>query len=923
MSSDEYIKQLLEHLIVAYKAEPSAPIQLPDDPMLHRGLLDATKRAINAALDHDDKAGADRYVDWARAVARQTGTPEHDAWANWCAGLRLLNYEIRPALKHFDIARRYYQSTSQGELEGRVLIGYAGLLSQVGRLDEAAQAIERALRLLADVPDYWDWPLVYLNQAWIQGRQGDYEAMLQSAREAERRAANLNQPLHQARALINQAIATLFLGEVSQATDALNAAQGVAGTNAELTARIALNRARICIYQGDLWAAIRLLDEAQSNFVRAGITLDEATVRIEQAGLYQRLNLRHEAYNAASNAAKAFDVTELPAESVEARLFAIKLLLELDRPTKAGEELAVSKTQLDGVSPTLQALINGYAAHPVLQSTKVQRQQAFGQAEAAMATLQRIGAIHEWIEVGLIAAELAALIKQPDSRDRFTALAQAAGSRNFPPLEVRAQVGLAGQLSSGAALQPLQRATQLVIREWQQLPSEELKASVLTGSNEVMVQLIEAQLSARQPLEATQTLLLAKGGIWADLAMPAPSAKPDLAMIQLKTERSYWQDQRREALDPSDVKLCDEKIDGAEQALVERARRLARQRTALPLPEFAMVQASLPDKSVLVEFLVGRKDVHACVMAPNSPPRWVRLGRRDKLEQALKRTTLSIATGQFVGRNCPSAHLQAVEQELHALHQLLFEPFEHDLSSAEALIVVPDQFLYTVPWAALRGRRGYLGQAFLLLQIPSAVVCALPSPEIAWSNPLALAYPGFATSPQLLHVEAEVQQIQRAVVDTHPIYAASSSDLTWERPPRFLHFATHGKLNAMSPMLSYLEMADGPLWLADALQLSLTGTQFVTLSACETGSTPDRGGAVLALSGAFLCAGAACTLASLWRVDDEATQALMIALYQGVGKDLVLPEALRQAQQQLVQDGYTHPYYWAAFQSLQRLIVAG
>jgi CHAT domain-containing protein len=56
-------------------------------------------------------------------------------------------------------------------------------------------------------------------------------------------------------------------------------------------------------------------------------------------------------------------------------------------------------------------------------------------------------------------------------------------------------------------------------------------------------------------------------------------------------------------------------------------------------------------------------------------------------------------------------------------------------------------------------------------------------------------------------------------------------------------------------------------------------------------------------------------VASLWRVDDEATGILMKAFYsnllQGIGK----AEALARAQREMREsyEAYRHPYLWAAF----------
>jgi len=91
----------------------------------------------------------------------------------------------------------------------------------------------------------------------------------------------------------------------------------------------------------------------------------------------------------------------------------------------------------------------------------------------------------------------------------------------------------------------------------------------------------------------------------------------------------------------------------------------------------------------------------------------------------------------------------------------------------------------------------------------------------------------------------------------------------------------------------------------------------VTLSACETGlGKVANGDDVIGLTRGFLYAGARSIVASLWEVDDAATEHLMVSFYrnlEGHGKR----EALRLAQLETRQR-YPDPRYWAAFQVVGR-----
>jgi CHAT domain-containing protein len=82
------------------------------------------------------------------------------------------------------------------------------------------------------------------------------------------------------------------------------------------------------------------------------------------------------------------------------------------------------------------------------------------------------------------------------------------------------------------------------------------------------------------------------------------------------------------------------------------------------------------------------------------------------------------------------------------------------------------------------------------------------------------------------------------------------------------------------------------------LGLRLEGLELAVLSACETGLGEEGGGeGVYGLQRAFHIAGCKDVVASLWKVDDSATQAMMALFYRNLWeKKLDAAEALRQAQ---------------------------
>jgi CHAT domain-containing protein len=112
---------------------------------------------------------------------------------------------------------------------------------------------------------------------------------------------------------------------------------------------------------------------------------------------------------------------------------------------------------------------------------------------------------------------------------------------------------------------------------------------------------------------------------------------------------------------------------------------------------------------------------------------------------------------------------------------------------------------------------------------------------------------------------------------------------------------------------------DGILTGLEVAELDLTDVKLVVLSACQTGlGEPAGSEGVLSLQRAFQIAGARCTIATLWQVNDEATQELMVKFYVNLWeKKMTKLEALRQAQLTMLTQarakGWASPYYWAPF----------
>lgn len=156
---------------------------------------------------------------------------------------------------------------------------------------------------------------------------------------------------------------------------------------------------------------------------------------------------------------------------------------------------------------------------------------------------------------------------------------------------------------------------------------------------------------------------------------------------------------------------------------------------------------------------------------------------------------------------------------------------------------------------------------------------------------------------------------------------ASTENLKTYSNASILHLATHGFFNAgddQHPMQAMLNsgialsgandnLEEGLLTAYEASNYDLDDTRLVVLSACETGlGSYHVGEGVYGLQYAMQIAGAENLIMSLWKVDDQATQKLMVYFYSAFIESNDIRSAFKMAQEQL-RELYPQPYYWGAF----------
>lgn len=320
----------------------------------------------------------------------------------------------------------------------------------------------------------------------------------------------------------------------------------------------------------------------------------------------------------------------------------------------------------------------------------------------------------------------------------------------------------------------------------------------------------------------------------------------------------------------------------------------------------------LDDRTTLLEYFVTEKRIILWIVNENG---------MQTLELPMGRTALSRAVTDL--RSAIASH-EPIEQVKHlasALHDTLILPAKPYLRG-DRLTFVPHGVLHYLPWGVLSDPDGkWLSETYSFATLPSASVLKYLGQKgrATGTQVIAIGNPDLGEALELRYAEREV----RAVGATYPGALIFVRDAATEQRAKalapeaaILHLAVHGKLDQGDPLSSALLLLpgggeDGLLEVREVLGLSLRA-KLVVLSACETAlGGLSRGDELVGLQRAFLYAGTATVVTTLWAVDDRASYVLMGEFYPRL-EAIGASGSLRAAQRAVMQE-LPHPFYWGAF----------
>jgi len=259
------------------------------------------------------------------------------------------------------------------------------------------------------------------------------------------------------------------------------------------------------------------------------------------------------------------------------------------------------------------------------------------------------------------------------------------------------------------------------------------------------------------------------------------------------------------------------------------------------------------------------------------------------------------------------------------LYQALILPIQSYLTpDIKTLIFVPDGILRLIPFAAIFNdkEQEYLCQRHAIVILPALTLS--PTHKSIQMNRvllggLSLKKNGYSELPDVTTELQSIHQIMGGdILKDKQFTVEHIKESLQNKQYDILHFCTHGTFSN-HPESIQLNTYTSPLFLNDLkrvmgiYQYRKQPIELLTLSACNTARGDER--AALGLGGFAVKTGVKSAIASLWKVNDNATSEFMISFYQLLkNSNESKSQCFRKAQLKMITNTkFSHPSYWAPF----------
>lgn len=809
-----------------------------------RNAQSIAKRALGvAAMQLRDLDEAVAQLRGSVAIARRAGATQLAGEARMSlASALVLHGSAGLAFRQIGTALRELQ----GPAAARARVQQAAILQELGRIDEALEALRPALPVLR--------------------RAGDAQ--------------------WEARALNNRSLLHLERREFAAAeADLLNAIELCTRHDLDLLRAYAeQNLGCLRASRGEVSAALASFDRAEEHYRR--LDMEVGSLLVDRARLLLSVRLVGEARATAEAAVRAY-ARQKRINVPEAQLLLSTVAL-VEGDLVAAEEAAEQAAR--EFHRTERRELLSLARHARFQ-VRIMRDPGSVTPNQARRLADEL-ALAGWPVPALEARVMAGTLALHRGRraEARTELARAGRARSAGPAETRARAWLAEALlrradgSRYGALRAVAAGLRVLEEQQATLGATELRAH-MSAHRAALV-----RLGIRTALEGGSARDIYRWaergrGVAAVLRPVRPPSDPALAglltdlratMAEIETGGPAAALVHRQVAVEREIRDHSRKLDGGGAG----PHRLGP-------PPIGELVAQL-DGATLIEYVELDDELYAVTIA-RGQTRLHRLGTLDKVLSGLRHLPFALhrlASDATTAASAAAAHT-VLTRTAETFDRVLLAP----LRLAESpLVVAPSEHLRSLPWSILPS---CVGRPITV--VPSArlwleacrPVGGLPGPVVVVAGPglpgarreAELVAGRYAHPVRLLGNDASAARVAAAMAGA-----------------RLVHVAAHGHLRSDNPLFSSLRLADGPFTVYD-LELLGRSPRHVVLAACNAGQgQPVAGAEVLGLASALLGQGTPTLVAPVIPVPDGETAALMDAYHAGLAGGRPPAEALADAQ---------------------------
>ncbi len=865
----------------------------------------------------------------------------------------LAQYE--EAIATYDEARSICLAQDNPVEAARPQMAKVTALAHLGRFKEALGNAQEARRIFETYGETTAAAVLDYQAGITTYKLGDYakaSALFDRARRIFEQANEVN-PTHLIYVELNRSVVLRNLDRFTEAEAAAIDARHMAdqqGMNI-VAARADQSLAITYYFLGRYNEALRLFDQARQVFASSGLRREVIVVNLFATNCHLALNRYAEALNLAQEAEVDLAQLAMHYEVAWAAYNCAQAHMGLGQVEAAADALA--RARLGFAQIENQTWVATVDVQWAILNLKI------GTFETVLANAQRASRVFneeglavEGAQVDMVAAEaLVALQRDDEAQSLCLNALRVADGYDVPWLanQARHLLGHLAEIAGNwkAALEYYEACASGVERLRSQV-AVELRAGFLADKGEIYEDIVSLGLSQGEVARAFDYTERAKSRALVELLahnldirikVRSESDQDLVAHLERLRQECQWYYNRlnpfgeREGAESGPIQAEQDRL---REQLHRRERQLADMLVQLQVRnaeytqdvdlwqvQIESPQPYLDSDTLLVEYFIARDEVLAFSVTRDEMHVHRRLATLSQLSRLLSLLHLNLhrLSPALLARGDPLdlewVNLQGL---LGRLYTTLVLPLSDRLAPFKRLIVVPHGPLHYLPFHALHDGRGYFVERCELSYLPNSSLLRIQRDlDANGHNALSALVVGCSLDGALPHTLSEAQQV------TKRLHGVSLLEREATRPnleaqagtARIIHLATHGEFRPDAPLFSTLYLSDGPLTATDVFNLKLNAS-LVTLSACQTGTSAIGGGdELVGFSRAFLYAGAASLLMSLWRVDDQATAHLMDRFYRALLNSQPIAAALREAQLALLrgeeEHRYRHPYFWAPF----------